>query len=90
MKDRFDLEQEILRTTNYADDLRTVVENMLNDSIEGTTDVDRYANAIEGIATLIEMQTNKMFDTMSQCFKLDSYRQTLSQEKEFSGAEYPG
>lgn len=75
MKDRFDLEQEILRTTNYADDLRTVVENMLNDSIEGITDVDRYANAIEGVAILIEMQSNKMFDTMSQCFKLDNYKE---------------
>jgi len=77
MKDRFDLEQEILRTTNYADDLRTVVENMLNDSIEGITDVDKYANAIEGIAILIEMQSNKMFDTMSQCFKLDNYKELV-------------
>ena len=77
MKDRFDLEQEILITTNYADDLRTVVENMLNDSIEGITDVDRYANAIEGIAILIEMQSNKMLDTMSQCFKLDNYKELV-------------
>jgi len=77
MKDRFDLEQEILRTTNYADNLRTVVENMLNDSIEGITDVDKYANAIEGIAILIEMQSNKMLDTMSQCFKLDNYKELV-------------
>ena len=77
MKDRFDLEQEILRTTIYADDLRTIAENMLNDSIEGITDVDRYANAIEGIAILIEMQSNKMLDTMSQCFKLDNYKELV-------------
>ena len=77
MKDRFDLEQEILKITNYADDLRTVVENMLNDSIEGITDVDKYANAIEGIAILIEMQSNKMLDTMSQCFKLDNYKELV-------------
>jgi len=76
MKDRFDLEQEILRTTNYADDLRTVVENMLNDSMEGITDVDKYANAIEGVAILIEMQSNKMLDTMGQCFKLDNYKES--------------
>jgi hypothetical protein len=75
MKDRFDLEQEILRTTNYADDLRTISANMLNDYIEGVTDVDKYANAIEGIAILIEMQSNKMLDTMSQCFKLDNYKE---------------
>ena len=77
MKDRFDLEQEILRTTNYADDLRTISANMLNDSIEGITDVDKYTNAIEGIAILIEMQSNKMFDTMSQCFKLDNYKELV-------------
>lgn len=76
MKDRFDLEQEILRTTIYADDLRTIAENMLNDSIGGVTDVDRYSNAIEGIAILIEMQSNKMLDTMSQCFKLDNYKES--------------
>lgn len=77
MKDRFDLEQEILRTTNYADDLRTVVENMLNDSTYNMTDVDKYANTIEGVATLIEMQCNKMLDTMSQCFKLDTYKELV-------------
>jgi hypothetical protein len=77
MKDRFDLEQEILRTTNYADDLRTISANMLNDYIEGVTDVDKYANAIEGIAILIEMQSNKMLDTMSQCFKLDTYKELV-------------
>jgi hypothetical protein len=76
MKDRFDLEQEILRTTNYADDLRTISANILNDYIEGVTDVDKYANAIEGVATLIEMHSNKMFDTMSQCFKLDNYKES--------------
>jgi hypothetical protein len=77
MKDRFDLEQEILRITNYADDLRTISANMLNDYIEGVTDVDKYANAIEGIAILIEMQSNKMLDTMSQCFKLDTYKELV-------------
>jgi len=76
MKDRFNLEQEILRTTNYADDLRTISANMLHDYIEGVTDVDRYTNAIEGIAILIEMQSNKMLDTMSQCFKLDNYKES--------------
>lgn len=76
MKDRFDLEQEILRTTNYADNLRTISANMLNDYIEGVTDVDKYTNAIEGVAILIEMQSNKMLDTMSQCFKLDNYKES--------------
>ena len=77
MKDRFDLEQEVLRTTNYADDLRTISANILNDYIEGVTDVDKYANAIEGVAILIEMHSNKMFDTMSQCFKLDNYKELV-------------
>lgn len=90
MKDRFDLENEILRTTNYADDLRTIAENMIDESSVDSLNVDKYVNAIEGVACLIEMQTNKMFDTMSQCFKIDSYRKTLGSDKDFSGAEYPG
>ena len=90
MKDRFDLENEIMRTINYADDLRTVAENMIDESSVDSFKIDKYVNAIEGVACLIEMQTNKMFDTMSQCFKIDSYAQTLSQEKEYSGAEFPG
>ena len=92
MKDRFDLENEIMRTTNYADDLRTITESMINDSLDALDDmdVDKYINAIEGVASLIEMHSNKMFDTMSQCFKLDAYRNTLVNDTEFSGAEFPG
>lgn len=75
MKNRFDLEDEILRTSHYADDLRTIAANMINDSIGGNVDVDKYCNAIEGVAVLIEMHSDKMFDTMQQCFKLDHYRE---------------
>jgi len=89
MKDRFDLENEIMRTTNYADDLRTITESMINDSLNNM-DVDKYINAIEGVASLIEMHSNKMFDTMSQCFKLDAYRNALVNDTDFSGAEFPG
>jgi len=89
MKDRFDLENEIMRTTNYADDLRTITESMINDSLDNM-DVDKYINAIEGVASLIELHSNKMFDTMSQCFKLDAYRNTLVNDTDFSGAEFPG
>ena len=74
MKDRFDLESEIMRTANYADDLRTIAENMINDDVDGNIDVDKYFNAIEGVASLIEMHSDKMFDTMCQCFNIDDYR----------------
>jgi len=77
MKDRFDLENEIMRTANYADDLRTITENMINDSVDGNVNVDKYFNAIEGVSCLIEMHSNKMFDTMSQCFKLDNYKESV-------------
>ena len=90
MKDRFDLENEIMRTTNYADDLRTISENMIDESSVNSLDIDKYVNAIEGVACLIEMHSNKMFDTMSQCFKLDAYKNALVNDTEFSGAEFPG
>jgi hypothetical protein len=75
MKDRFDLENEINRVHNYIDDIRMIIEFMLNDSIESNLDIDKYANALEGIASLMEIHNLKMFDTMCQCFRIDNYKE---------------
>lgn len=75
MKDRFDLENEINRVHNYIDDIRMITEFMLNDSIESNLDIDKYANALEGIASLMEIHNLKMFDTMCQCFRMDNYKE---------------
>lgn len=81
MKDRFDLEQEIMQIKNYSEDIRMVVEDLLNcqESIDDI-DTDKYCNVLEGVATLLDMHSDKMFDTMSQCFKIDNYREAVLQD----------
>jgi len=80
MKDRFDLEQEILQVKSYADNIRMTAERMINDDHNGTIDVDFYWNALNGIAVLLDMHSDVMFDTMQQCFKLDSYKNSLMED----------
>jgi hypothetical protein len=80
MKDRFDLEQEILQVKSYADNIRMTAERMINDDHNGTIDIDFYWNALNGIAVLLDMHSDVMFDTMQQCFKLDSYKNSLMED----------
>lgn len=70
MKDRFDLENEIMGLYAFADQLGNVSEGLM----EATLTTDEAVNAIEGINVLLKLQAEKLFDTMSQCFKLDGYR----------------
>lgn len=87
MKDRFDLEQEILQIKGYADNIRMVAEKMIDGDYDENYDrifpsnIDTYVNALEGLATLLDMHSDKMFDTMSQCFQLDSYKKSVLEDK---------
>jgi hypothetical protein len=72
MKDRFNLEDEIMTLHTFADSLSTLSEGILEHNL--TT--DETVNAIEGLRVMLTLHTNKMFDTMSQCFKLDQYSDT--------------
>ena len=81
MKDRFNLEQEIMQIKNYSEDIRMVVENLINNQYDSSNiDVDKCCNVLEGVATLLDMHSDKMFDTMSQCFKIDHYRKAVLQD----------
>lgn len=77
MKDRFDLENDINNLQHYVEDIRMITEYMINDSVNSSLDIDKYINALEGVASLMEMHSLKMFDTMCQCFKLDNYKEDL-------------
>ena len=81
MKDRFDLEQEILQVKGYADNIRMTAERMINDDHDGNTNIDFYWNALNGIAVLLDMHSDVMFDTMQQCFQLDSYKKSVLEDK---------
>lgn len=67
--DRFDLETKITRTSVFADHLRDLTYSILEHDL--TT--DEIANAIEGLAVLIESHERSLFDTFAQTFKLDGY-----------------
>lgn len=81
MKDRFDLEQEILQVKSYADNIRMTAERMINDDHDDNVNMDFYWNALNGIAVLLDMHSDVMFDTMQQCFGLDSYKKSVLEDK---------
>lgn len=69
MKDRFNLEDEINTLYNFCDQLSTLSEGVLEHNISK----DDTVNAIEGLRVMLQLQTNKLMDTMCQCFKLNGY-----------------
>lgn len=72
MKDRFNLEDEINTLYSFSDQLGTLSEGILEHNL--TT--DEIVNVIEGLRVMINLQAQKLNDTMCQCFRLDGYRST--------------
>jgi len=70
MKDRFDLENEISFLHTFVDNLGSISEGIL----ERDLDKDEIVNAVEGVRALLDLHISKLFDTMTQCFKLDQYK----------------
>jgi len=68
MKDRFDLEQEISRTSEYASQIRDLVEFM----VENGFNEDKTLNALIGIAEMIDIHTDKMYNVMCQALELNT------------------
>ena len=66
MKDRFDLEQEIVELGSFSQHLKDLAGSVLNEDL----DCDEIANALNGISVLLEIHENKLFQTMSECFNL--------------------
>lgn len=69
MSDRFDLEEEIARTGNYANQLRDLAEFMIEN--DGTYDLDKMHNALVGIAQMLDIHTDKMYNTMCDALELN-------------------
>ena len=74
MKNRFDLEEEVLSFYNFAENVDTIA-NYLMES-EGIDDdlCDKVVNALNGVSALMKIQTDKTFNTLRQCFRLDEYK----------------
>ena len=69
MKDRFNLEDEINTLYSFSEQLGTLSEGILEHGL--TT--DETVNVIEGLRVMINLQAQKLNDTMCQCFKLNNY-----------------
>lgn len=69
MKDRFELENEIASTHNFGSHLRDLANAVIDESIG----VDELANALEGIAVLIDVHAQKMYDTMCEVLDLNEW-----------------
>ena len=66
-KDRFNLEDEILALTHLADDIDIVASDLID---RASPDVDSTFNALIGLAALLRLRSNQMFDTMVSAFNL--------------------
>ena len=75
MKDRFNLEDEINALYAFSDQLATISEGVMEERLS----VDETVNAIEGLRVILNLQANKLHDTMCQCFQLDSYKGCINE-----------
>lgn len=71
MKNRFNLEDEINTLYSYAEQLGNISEGILEHNLSQ----DDIVNAVEGLRVMINLQAQKLHDTMCQCFNLDQYSQ---------------
>jgi hypothetical protein len=68
--DRFKLEEQILNTSNFSDQIRLISKNVSDYQLDN----DQIVNVLEGLAILIELHTNDLFTTFKQAFNLDEYK----------------
>lgn len=67
--DRFDLENKITETHNFVDRLNDISYGILE---IGMTN-DEIVNAVDGLAVLLKLHADKLFDVFTQVHKLDKY-----------------
>ena len=67
--DRFDLENKITETHNFVDRLNDISYGILEVGMSN----DEIINAIDGLAVLLKIHANKLFDIFIQVHRLDSY-----------------
>ena len=73
MKTRFDLEQDILSITGMTEDLDTLLWRIM-DSPDGPLTEDDLTNIVIGLRYILQLRSDKLWDTFSQVFEIDQYR----------------
>jgi len=71
MKDRFDLEQDIMCLWHTADDIKVIWESIYDSNIEWTQ--DRIANALLGLEELVNARADRCMNTFEQVYRLSAY-----------------
>jgi len=79
MKTRFELEDEIMKLYAFVDNIDDSVEYLANSDTDPKV-IDAMSNILLGTSTLLGLHAEKMLDTMSQCFKLNQYREDMTSE----------
>ena len=79
MKDRFDLEEEIMKLYAFVDNIDDAIEYLIDSDVDPKV-TDAMSNILLGTSTLLGLHAEKMLDTMRQCFKLDQYREDITSE----------
>lgn len=71
MKDRFDLEQDMMNCWGITDDLQQLLELVDTGKYDSLSpsDTDELANILMGLKTVYEMKFEKMFDTFKHCIE---------------------
>ena len=70
MADRFDLESKITDTYHFVDHLNDLSYSVLENNLTE----DEIASALHGLAVLVKVHSDKLFQVFSEALKLDEYR----------------
>lgn len=77
MKDRFHLEDEISHLYVFSDQLGSLSKAISGQDLSS----DEIIKVLEGLRILLTIHTQKLHDTMNQCFNLDEYREDTDESK---------
>jgi hypothetical protein len=72
MKDRFNLEDEIMKLYVFIENIDDAAAYLADSDIDPKV-IDTVSNILIGTSTLMSIHAEKMLDTMRQCFSLDEY-----------------
>ena len=80
MKDRFDLENEIMGCWRVTEDLQHLLEHIDKGvfSSLSSSDTDDLANIIMGLKHIYDMKFQVMFDTFGECLTPEPYKVRLN------------
>jgi len=76
MKDRFELENQIMKLYSFVDNIEDAVEYLSDSDIDPKI-IDTMSNILLGTGALLGLHAERMLDTMAQCFKLDKYHNSI-------------